>query len=279
MFSIIIPSWNNLQLLQLCVRSVRENSAYPHQIIVHVNEGSDGTLEWVRQLGLDHTFSEQNVGICYAMNEAITLSKHPYIYYLNDDMYCCPGWDTALLRRTSKLSEKFFMLSSTAIEPLATNNPSVLVHDFGHCIAEFQEKALLQEVKTIQRPDFYSGGCVPNLVARDWWLKVGGYSIEFSPGMNSDDDFAMKMWISGCRIFIGVGDSLIYHFSKQSTARHKMNNGSRQYLDKWGMTARFFRHYYLRQGQSLRNLTLSEPVLTPYMHWRLLLGHLKRRLF
>jgi len=47
-FSILIPSWNNLELLRLCVESVKIISAFSHQIIVHVNDGSDGTLEWVR---------------------------------------------------------------------------------------------------------------------------------------------------------------------------------------------------------------------------------------
>ena len=60
MFSILIPTWNNLALLQLCVRSIRENSAYDHQIIVHVNDGSDGTLEWVRAQGITaHSFAAE----------------------------------------------------------------------------------------------------------------------------------------------------------------------------------------------------------------------------
>ena len=64
MFSILIPSWNNLEYLRLCVRSIRENSAHPHQIIVHVNDGSDGSRGWVMGEQLDATFSETNVGIC-----------------------------------------------------------------------------------------------------------------------------------------------------------------------------------------------------------------------
>jgi hypothetical protein len=56
------------------------------------------------------------------------------------------------------------------------------------------------------------------LVARSLWHQVGGYSIEFSPGMSSDNDFSMKLWRAGCRVFLGVGDSLTYHFSKTSTA-------------------------------------------------------------
>lgn len=52
MFSIIIPTWNNLPYLKLVVASLREHSAYAHQLIVHVNDGSDGTLAWVREQGI-----------------------------------------------------------------------------------------------------------------------------------------------------------------------------------------------------------------------------------
>ena len=45
MFSILIPSWNNLDYLRLCVDSIRKNSAHAHQVIVHVNDGSDGTRD------------------------------------------------------------------------------------------------------------------------------------------------------------------------------------------------------------------------------------------
>ena len=47
MFSIIIPSFNNLRYLQLCINSIKKNSSYEHEIIVHVNEGSDGTLDYL----------------------------------------------------------------------------------------------------------------------------------------------------------------------------------------------------------------------------------------
>ena len=39
MFSIVIPSWNNLPCLRLCVESLRRNSRHAHQVLVHVNDG------------------------------------------------------------------------------------------------------------------------------------------------------------------------------------------------------------------------------------------------
>lgn len=57
MFSILIPSWNNLPYLQLCIESIIKNSKYPHQIIVHVNQGSDGTIEYLKERNIAYTYS------------------------------------------------------------------------------------------------------------------------------------------------------------------------------------------------------------------------------
>ena len=49
MFSIIIPTYNNLEYLKLCVKSLKKNSNYNHQIIPHVNIGEDGTEDFFRK--------------------------------------------------------------------------------------------------------------------------------------------------------------------------------------------------------------------------------------
>ena len=43
MFSIIIPTYNNLDYLKLCLTSIKKNSSFDHEIIIHINEGTDGT--------------------------------------------------------------------------------------------------------------------------------------------------------------------------------------------------------------------------------------------
>src|SRR5580698_8310062 len=92
-FSILIPSWNNLSYLQLCIGSILKNSRFTHQVIVHINEGTDGTLDWIEsQPGIDYTYSSKNIGICYALNLGRDLIRTDYIIYMNDDMYACPGW-------------------------------------------------------------------------------------------------------------------------------------------------------------------------------------------
>ncbi len=278
MFSIIIPTWNNLELLQLCIRSIRQNSAYPHQIIVHVNDGSDGSLEWIREQGIMHTASSQNIGICLAVNEAAMHATQDYILYLNDDMYCCPAWDAALVEKLHGLDSDLFMLSGTMIEPRDTHNPCVIVRDYGNDADNLDEARLLAELPQQHKEDWYGATWPPTLVSKSWWFKVGGYSSEFSPGMSSDNDFSMKLWHAGCRIFLGVGDSLVYHFQCKSTGKVKKNDGGKQFLNKWGIRQSVFDHYYLRRGQPVSDAALPEPEDTPAFRWQIFRSRLKRAL-
>jgi len=279
MFSILLPTWNNLALLKLCVESIRAHSAYDHQIIVHVNDGSDGTLDWVREQGLDYTYSPENVGICLAVNESAMQAKHDYIVFLNDDMVCYPGWDTALVRRLEQLDTDLFMLSGTMIEPVDTGNPCVVVGNYGRDADTFDAARLLADVPRLVRGDWYGATWPPTLVHRRWWFKLGGYSSELTPGMSSDNDFSMKLWHAGCRIFLGVGDSLVYHFQCKSTGKVKKNDGRRQFLNKWGLSQSTFDKYFLRRGTpASAGLRLPEPELTPKLRWDLRRNDLSRRL-
>lgn len=241
-FSLLVPTWNNLPYLRLFVDSLRKNSVLPVQIILHINDGSDGTLEWARQQpDLSWTHTPVNEGICKAVNLARTLARAEYLVYFNDDMYACPGWDTALWAQIESVGHPLFSLSGTMIEPLNTRNPCVVVRDFGQQIETFREADLLRELPGLVRNDWRGATWPPNVVHRDLWDIVGGLSIEFSPGMYSDPDFSRKLWAVGVRTFIGVGNSLVYHFGCKSTKRIRQNDGRRLFRRKWRMSARQFR--------------------------------------
>ncbi|WP_296653316.1 glycosyltransferase family 2 protein [Paraburkholderia sp.] len=277
MFSIIIPTWNNLAYLQLVIDSLQRHSTHQHQIIVHVNDGSDGTLDWVRANGIEYTASPANIGICHAVNLAAARAKHDYIVYMNDDMYCCPGWDEALVRRIGQMPSDLFMLSGTMIEPVDTGNSCVVVQDFGRSAEAFRADELVAATPRLVRADWRGATWPPTLVHRDWWNKLGGYSSELSPGMSSDNDFSMKLWAAGCRVFLGVGDSLVYHFQQKSTGKIVKNDGRRQFLNKWGMTQATFDRYFLRRGQPISGpLALSEPEHTVRLKRALLKSRIKR---
>lgn len=257
-FSIIIPTWNNLQLLQLCIESIRKNSQYRHQVIVHINEGTDGTLEWINsQTDIDYTYSRQNIGVCYALNAARGLMTTDYLLYLNDDMYVCPGWDSTLHKEILAVGHQFFFISGTAIEPVPQSNCSI-EGNYGRTAADFNKEKLLMEFDKLPKQDWQGATWPPNIVHKDVWDMVGGYSTEFSPGMYSDPDFSMKLWQLGVRLFKGVGKSRVYHFGSVSTKRIRKNKGYYRFITKWGMTSSTFTKYFLHRGEPFSG-ELKEP--------------------
>jgi glycosyltransferase involved in cell wall biosynthesis len=253
MFSILIPTWNNLDYLKLCVESIRRHSVHPHEIIVHVNDGSDGTLDWVRSEGLRHSHSAHNTGVCLSVNHLAGLATQPWLVYMNDDMVVCPGWDQAYAEAIAAHPDDLIFLSSTLIEPVATGNSQVVVRDFGRTPADFDAAALLAGHRDAPRPDQRGRGSQPTLVSRRRWHMVGGYSLEFGPGMSSDDDLLMKFWVAGCREFRVLDASRVYHFACRSTGRVRKNKGARSFVTKWGITQQEFKRDYLEAAAAGRD--------------------------
>ena len=280
-FSVLLPTWNNLPFLKLCVASLRRHSAREHQLVVHANDGSDGTREWLRAEDIEHTASDENIGICHAVNLAGEKARGDYLVYFNDDMVAAPGWDVALDRAIERVQRHGpFMLSGTMIEPAASGNACVVIADFGRDPARFDLERFAREAPRLARADWLGATWPPTLVPRTLWHQVGGYSIEFSPGMGSDNDFSMKLWRAGCRAFLGVGDSLVYHFSETSTRRIRKNDGRRQFLMKWGITQSGFDRHYLRRGQPAgADPVLGEPEPSWGLRWQALKSGLRRRFF
>jgi GT2 family glycosyltransferase len=250
MFSILIATWNNLDYLKLCIDSIKKHTQVEHEIVIHVNDGADGTVDWVRSQNIKHSRSSRNIGVCLSYNHLAARAQGEWLVLLNDDMVCCPGWDTAYAEAIRSAPSTLALYSSTLIEPRAANNDLVIVADYGRTPADFREKDLLANYRAVSRNDVLGRMSQPTVIHRDWWHLVGGYSIEFGPGMSSDNDLWMKMWAVGCRHFRVLGNSRVYHFSQASTGKVRRNRGGAAFALKWGITQREFMTDYLAKSAS-----------------------------
>jgi len=85
--SIIVPTYNNLNFLKFFLLSLKKNSKYSHEVILHINDGSDGTLQYASENNILYTHSPKNIGLCSSVNKASLLSTTEYILYSHDDMF------------------------------------------------------------------------------------------------------------------------------------------------------------------------------------------------
>ncbi len=273
MFSIIIPTFNNLDYLKLCIKSIRQNSKYTHQIIPHVNIGSDKTSEFLVNENIDFTFTDYNSGICEGMNTASKKSRFEYILYSHDDFYFCPGWDIALKKEIEKIDHNRFYLSGI----MMNNGP--IKCDFGNDLNSFDEKKLLNEYKNYNHYDFQGSTWAPHLIHKEMWDRVGGFSEEFYPGTGSDPDLNMKLWKYGVRIFKGINNCKVYHFGSIVTRKYKDHpniktesgsKGGKIFLLKWGITINFFKKFYLKSDTKYSG-QLTEPQKNFKFYYKLFL--------
>ena len=261
MFSIIIPTFNNIKYLKLCIESIKKNSIFNHEIIVHVNIGEDGTKEYLDKENIEYTFTNYNAGICEGMNKATKKAKFDYILYSHDDFYFCPKWDEIMNEEIKKIGHNKFYLSGI----MMNNGP--LKFDAGSDFETFDEKKLLENYEKINHYNFQGSTWAPHLIHKEIWNKVGGFSEEFYPGTGSDPDLNMKLWREGVRIFKGLSKCKVYHFGSIVTRTYKNHptiktesgsKGGKIFLLKWGITFKFFKKHYLR-SDSIYEGELSNP--------------------
>ena len=256
MFSICIPTINNFNYLKICLESLKKNSTLDNEVIIHVNEGNDGTFQYIKDNNYLYTFSERKLGLCSSVNKASKKSTKDFIIYAHDDMYFLPKWDLILKKEISKLKNNLFYLSGTMMGP-----KEHIDFDCGDTYENFDEAKLLNNYANYNLYDHQGTHWAPHVIHKDLWNKINGLDENFDPGFGSDPDLNMRLWNEGVRYFKGINDCKVYHFGSISLRKKKnlvTNNGARQFLKKWGMSISFFKKYYLRSMQVF-DAPLSDP--------------------
>ena len=273
--SIICPTYNNLEYLKLFIKSIRNNSFYNHELIFHINDGSDGSLEYIKKEQIKFTHSSDNIGLCSSVNNAFEVSTKKYILYAHDDMYFCKGWDKILEHEVKKYNDNLFYLSGTN----TSYKDGLINYDCGTSYNDFNQNKFDNFCMEDKSKDLQGSHWAPHLIHRDIWGQVGGFSEEFNPGDGSDPDLCCKLWFfANIRIFKCLSKFKVYHFGSVTIRKNRLkkNNGTKSFLLKWGFNPRFFRKYYLRGDKlQLYEGPLKDPNFSFFMIYDLLINKLK----
>jgi len=273
-FTILIPTYNNLKYLRLFCESIKINSNFNHQLIFHINDGSDGSYDYINNNKYQFTHSKTNIGLCSSIKEASKLIKNQYVLYAHDDMYFCKNWDKFLIEEVQKQNNNLFYFSGTNI----SYKDGILNFDCGNTPENFDQIKFDNFCEKDNSPDLQGSHWAPHLIHRDLWTKVEGFSIEFDPGDGSDPDLCMKLWNEGVRTFKCISRFKVYHFGSVTTRKRdiNINNGTKKFLLKFGFNPRFFRKYYLRGDGKIKYLgPLDDPKLNFSMLLSLIINKFK----
>lgn len=265
MISICIPSWNSLQYLKILISSIKKNTKIPHQIIVHDNGSTDGTSKWCSENGINNlSYSSENLGFC-AVNKAINKARYDYCLIANSDMYFLSGWDLAILNQINQFKRQKierFTISCNLIES-SGYNPEFDIFDAGTDAVSFNEQKLLNWYSSVkpQKPTDRQFSH-PILIPKFMLDEIGGFDEKYFPGWSSDMDLPMALYKKGCRDFIRLGNSRVYHFISKTFSQLpteiKSRHGQDIFYNKWGMTVDEFRKRIGVNSQPYSQLTGKE---------------------
>jgi GT2 family glycosyltransferase len=250
-FDICIPTWNSLDYLKLAVKSIESNSFLNHKILIHDNASTDGTGDWIEEHGIFYTQSKTNEGFC-GVNHCLKRVESDHVMIFNSDMYALPGWDLEILKAMNafkRKSIKEYTISSCLVEPTG-HNPEYDIENFGADAKNFDEKQILRTFKEMRSRYYRRKDTVqyshPILMPTAMMKRMGYLDPEYFPGWAVDHDIAARAYYNaGCRNFVMLGKSRVYHFSsatfKQLPEKLRNRHCEDLFQGKWNQPVHAFR--------------------------------------
>ena len=97
--SIVIPHWNNVEVLSECLKSIRSSNYSDFEVIVVDNASTDNSVQYVKSNFPEVKLFENTVNDGYAggCNIGANLAKGEYLVFLNNDTIQEPNWISSLL--------------------------------------------------------------------------------------------------------------------------------------------------------------------------------------
>lgn len=110
--TVIIPTWNQSELLRNCLNSLRAQTAPPRVLVVD-NGSTDSTRKMLDQHfpEVERLLLDANLGFAKAVNRGLQSADTPFVALLNNDTEADPGWAEAGLRAFSAYPQAAFFAS------------------------------------------------------------------------------------------------------------------------------------------------------------------------
>jgi len=219
MISVIIPTYKEPEVLDLCLKSAINGQRRNNQIIVVV----DGFYEVNKEVldkyeeSIEILVLEENVGLCRAINLGVYNAKFDKILIVNDDNVFPDVWDQVLLEEY----KPGYVLAPNQIEPTPSIFRQFHIKDLGKDPKTFDLQAYwdyensIREGKTEE-----SGSTLPIFMNKYDYIRLGGWDENYEAGMVADWDFFLKCAISDLKM-IRTYNSHFYHFASISTNGEK----------------------------------------------------------
>lgn len=236
--SIIVVTWNNVDVTRVCIESLQRNAGWPQwELIVVDNASTDDTRAYLESLALPNLrliFNEENRGFAAANNQGLDEAWGERFILLNNDTIVAPGLISTLMRHLDD--------AAVGLVNAVTNfsgNESRIEVDY-QTVDAMEELALKRRRECAgQSFDIRVAAMYCVALRRDTLERVGMLDERFGIGMFEDDDYSHRVREAGLRV-ICAEDAFVHHFGQASFGKLPgaeyqalFEENRRRYEEKW----------------------------------------------
>lgn len=234
--SIVIPTYNQLDMLKQCINSIVENTDLPYEIIVVDNASTDGTGAYLSSLGGQIRFRTlpSNRGFAGAVNMGMMMAKGTTILLLNNDTLVTYQWLDNMLACLHS-DDRIGMVGPVTNFISGEQQIAVPYRDIREMPA-FAREHNDRDPARWRGTDRLVGFCL--LFRQELLRQVGFFDEGFELGNFEDDDFNIRVRLLG-KTLVVAEDTFIHHFGSVSMKalgdrQAQVNDRNQHYfMEKW----------------------------------------------
>ncbi|WP_019638569.1 glycosyltransferase family 2 protein [Paenibacillus fonticola] len=258
--SIIIPTYNQKELLLRCISGIEAHTELPYEIIIVDDGSTDGTREALRKRrgSFRVGFHQKNLGFASAINTGLMMAKGSTIVLLNNDVLVTERWLSQMLIALNNSS-------AAAVGPVTNYISGAQQIDTAYnSLREMERFAAKHNVSDSLKwryTDRLVGFCL--LFPRDVFEEVGYFDEGYEIGNFEDDDWILRLQLQGKRLMI-AGDTFVHHIGSvtmKSLGQEgfaAVNDRNEQFFyKKWGNPFELLQEVKQQKG-ALRNKRSSD---------------------
>jgi GT2 family glycosyltransferase len=216
--AVVIPSWNCLSDLRVCVESVRAQAAVQVELLVVDNGSGDGTVAYLKSEGIQHVALQRNLGFARAVNLGVARTRSPLVMVLNADTVlepaCLQRLAVALAADPTVGGVQPLILELERGRRRDPDDPSAVVYSLGQALTmdgRGRESGAGQRQASVPagRREIFGVCGAACLLRRELLVALGGYEERYF-AFYEDVDLNVRARIAGWRFGLEP-DAVVWH--------------------------------------------------------------------
>jgi len=199
MWSIVIPTYNRLPILQKCLQAMEaQNFTQPYEIVVVDDGSTDGTVEFLQSHADEfphvRLFLQNHEGAAIARNTGIDLAQGDIIVFIDSDLVVTPV---------------FLSAHAKALEKAAKNGDRAFTYGLVINTSNFEKPSSEPLKITDISQAFFATGNVA--IAKHWLIEAGKFDTSFRQYGWEDLELGVRLKNLGLKL-IKCPDAVGYHW-------------------------------------------------------------------